>query len=93
MLNGDNIDAYDFEKYYFVEKTIEYVINKKLGVRLKASDFTLTRLDLNRDFIYNDEETEVKSSSADGTAYSFRGRVGHCRDMLLNSSVGRAHDC
>ena len=37
--------------------------------------------------------TEVKSSSADGTAYSFCGRVGHCRDMLLNSSVGRAHDC
>ena len=37
--------------------------------------------------------TEVKSSSADGTAYSFCGRVGRCRDMLLNSSVGRAHDC
>ena len=37
--------------------------------------------------------TEVKSSSADGTADSFRGKVGHCQDMLLNSSVGRAHDC
>ena len=27
--------------------------------------------------------TEVKSSSADGTAYSFCGRVGHCRDFSL----------
>lgn len=26
--------------------------------------------------------TEVKSSSADGTAYSFRGRVGHCQDSF-----------
>ncbi len=60
VLNGDNIDAYDFEKFYFVEKTIEYVINKKLGVRLKTSNFKLTRLDLNRDFIYNDEETADK---------------------------------
>ena len=25
--------------------------------------------------------TEVKSSSAKGTAYSFRGRLGHCRDI------------
>ncbi len=29
--------------------------------------------------------TEVKSSSADGTAYSFRGRVGHCQDLFLFS--------
>ncbi len=29
--------------------------------------------------------TEVKSSSADGTAYSFRGRVCHCQDLSFCS--------
>ncbi|MBP3630793.1 MAG: hypothetical protein J6J23_04830 [Clostridia bacterium] len=56
--NGDNAIAYSFDKSNIVKKTILKVISDELGItNVKLSDFLVCRLDINRDFVCDNEKT------------------------------------
>jgi len=55
--NGTNAIAYDFARSGAVENTITRIVEEELGVKTKTKDMLICRLDLNRDFVYEDEES------------------------------------
>ncbi len=59
--HGDNAIPYDFEKSYIVKDKILKVLKDEIGIeKITLSDFLICRLDLNRDFVYEDEKTATE---------------------------------
>lgn len=55
--NDTNTIAYDFSKYLVCENEIEKVIEETIGISIETCSFNITRDDLNRDFAFDDEES------------------------------------
>lgn len=59
--NGNNSIPYDFNKSYIVKETILKVLSDELDItKIKLSDFLICRLDLNRDFVCENEKTATE---------------------------------
>jgi hypothetical protein len=55
--HGSNAVPYDFSKAYVVKDIIDKTVNDELNVTLTTDDFKVCRVDINRDFSYNDEKS------------------------------------
>lgn len=55
--HGSNAISYDYSKSYLVEESIANILADELHIGYTTADFQLSRLDLNKDFIYEDDET------------------------------------
>ena len=55
--HGSNAIAYDYSKSYLVEEAIANILADELHIGYTTADFQLSRLDLNKDFIYEDDKT------------------------------------
>ena len=59
--NGNNAIPYDFERRNIVKNAILNLLKDELGItHLKLTDFHICRLDLNRDFVYDNEKTATE---------------------------------
>lgn len=54
--HGSNAVPYDFSKAYVVKDIIDKTVNDELHIDLTTDDFKVCRVDINRDFSYNDEQ-------------------------------------
>lgn len=54
--NGSNAIPYDFARYGIVENAIVKTVKDELGVTVKTKDMLVCRLDLNHDFVFENEE-------------------------------------
>lgn len=90
--NGDNAIAYGFQKSYIVKDTILKVLKDELGItELKLSDFIICRLDLNRDFVYEDEKTatEVAEFSNKILPLGYERRFDYATGLTSQTRKGR----
>ena len=55
--HGSNAIAYDYSKSDVVEEAIAKVLTDELYIEYDTTDFQLSRLDLNKDFIFHDDKT------------------------------------
>lgn len=55
--HGSNAVPYDFSKANIVKEIIDKTVNDELYLDLTTDDFKVCRVDVNRDFSYNDEQT------------------------------------
>ena len=55
--HGSNAIAYDYSKSYLVEEAIANILADELHIGYTTADFQLSRLDLNKDVIYEDDKT------------------------------------
>lgn len=55
--HGSNAVPYDFNKAYVVKDIIDKTVNNELNIDLTTDNFNVCRVDINRDFSYNDEQT------------------------------------
>lgn len=59
--NGSNAIPYDFERQNIVKNALLKLLKDELGITyLKLTDFHICRLDLNRDFVYENEKTATE---------------------------------
>lgn len=55
--HGSNAVPYDFSMANVVKDIIDKTVNDELHIDLTTDDFKVCRVDINRDFLYNDEQT------------------------------------
>jgi hypothetical protein len=90
--NGTNAIPYDFERRNVVKNAILKLLKEELGItRLKLADFHICRLDLNRNFVYDDEKTatEVAEFSNKILPLGYENRKDYDTGLTSQTRKGR----
>lgn len=90
--NGSNAIAYDFERRNVVKNAILKLLKDELGItHLKLTDFLVCRLDLNRDFVYDNEKTatEVAEFSNKILPLGYENRKDYDTGLTSQTRKGR----
>ena len=90
--NGTNAIAYDFERRNIVKNAMLKLLKEELGItHLKLTDFNICRLDLNRDFVYENEKTatEVAEFSNKILPLGYENRKDYDTGLTSQTRKGR----
>lgn len=90
--NGSNAIPYDFERQNIVKNALLKLLKDELGItHLKLTDFHICRLDLNRDFVYDNEKTatEVAEFSNKILPLGYENRKDYTTGLTSQTRKGR----
>ena len=90
--NGTNAIPYDFERQNVVKNAILKLLKEELGItHLKLTDFHICRLDLNRNFVYDNEKTatEVAEFSNKILPLGYENRKDYDTGLTSQTRKGR----
>ena len=90
--NGTNAIPYDFERRNVVKNAILKLLKEELGItHLKLTDFHICRIDLNRDFVYDNEKTatEVAEFSYKILPLGYENRKDYDTGLTSQTRKGR----
>lgn len=90
VLNGTNAIPYHFNEYRVVEKKISAVLANELYIGLDMNDFTICRIDINKDVVCPDEETaeEVMTFAEKILPFRKEKRFGYETGMTSQTRKG-----